>query len=78
MKKLVSSGRLFAFGALVVTLIALCVVTLYKLQIIEGAAYYEESQNNQASNQTVTARAATSWIATAGSWSLTASATTSR
>ena len=55
MKKLVSSGRLFAFGALVVTLIALCVVTLYKLQIIEGAAYYEESQNNQASNQTVTA-----------------------
>lgn len=55
MKKLVSSGRLFTFGALVVTLIALCVVTLYKLQIIEGAAYYEESQNNQASNQTVTA-----------------------
>ena len=41
MKKLVSSGRLFAFGVLVVTLIALCVVTLYKLQIIEGAAYYE-------------------------------------
>ena len=40
MKKLVSSGRLFAFGVLVVTLIALCVVTLYKLQIIEGAAYY--------------------------------------
>ena len=37
------------------TLIVLCVVTLYKLQIIEGAAYYEESQNNQASNQTVTA-----------------------
>lgn len=55
MKKLVSSGRLFAFGVLVVTLIALCVVTLYKLQMIEGAAYYEESQNNQASNQTVTA-----------------------
>lgn len=55
MKKLISSGRLFAFGVLVVTLIALCVVTLYKLQIIEGAAYYEESQNNQASNQTVTA-----------------------
>ena len=55
MKKLVSSGRLFAFGVLVVTLIVLCVVTLYKLQIIEGAAYYEESQNNQASNQTVNA-----------------------
>lgn len=55
MKKLVSTGRLFAFGVLVAALIALCVVTLYKLQIIEGAAYYEESQNNQASNQTVTA-----------------------
>ena len=55
MKKLVSSGRLFAFGVLVAALIALCVVTLYKLQIIEGAAYYEESQNKQASNQTVTA-----------------------
>ena len=55
MKKLVSTGRLFAFGVLVVALIALCVATLYKLQIIEGAAYYEESQNNQASNQTVTA-----------------------
>ena len=55
MKKLVSSGRLFAFGVLVVALIALCVVTLYKLQIIEGAAYYEESQNKQVSNQTVTA-----------------------
>ena len=38
MKKLVSSGRLFAFGVLVVTLIVLCVVTLYKLQIIEGAS----------------------------------------
>ena len=55
MKKLVSTGRLFAFGVLVAALITLCVVTLYKLQIIEGAAYYEESQNNQASNQTVTA-----------------------
>lgn len=55
MKKLVSTGRLFAFGLLVVALLALCVGTLYKLQIIEGAAYYEESQNKQASEQTVTA-----------------------
>ena len=36
-------------------LLALCVGTLYKLQIIEGAAYYEESQNKQVSEQTVTA-----------------------
>lgn len=55
MKKLVSTGRLFAFGLLVVALLALCVGTLYKLQIIEGAAYYEESQNKQVSEQTVTA-----------------------
>lgn len=55
MKKLVSTGRLFAFGLLVVALLALCVGTLYKLQIIEGAAYYEESQNKQPSEQTVTA-----------------------
>lgn len=55
MKKLVSTGRLFAFGLLVVALLALCVGTLYKLQIIEGAAYYEESQNKQGSEQTVTA-----------------------
>ena len=55
MKKLVSTGRLFAFGLLVVALLALCVGTLYKLQIIEGAAYYEESKNKQVSEQTVTA-----------------------
>ena len=55
MKKLVSSGRLFALGALVVTLIALCDVTLYKLQIIEGAAYYEESQNSLTSYPSVAA-----------------------
>ena len=55
MKKLVSSGRLFAFGFIVTALLALCVVTLYKLQILEGAAYYEESQENQSSLQTVTA-----------------------
>jgi penicillin-binding protein 2 len=55
MKKLVSSGRLFAFGFIVAALLALCVGTLYKLQIIEGAAYYEESQENQSSLQTVTA-----------------------
>lgn len=55
MKKLVSSGRLFAFGVLVVTLIALCVATLYKLQIIEGAAYYEESVNSDPTEESVTA-----------------------
>ena len=36
-------------------LIALCAGTLYKLQIIEGAAYYEESQNSLTSYPSVTA-----------------------
>lgn len=55
MKKLVSSGRLFAFGVLVAALITLCVVTLYKLQIIEGAAYYEQSVNSDPTEESVTA-----------------------
>lgn len=55
MKKLVSTGRLFAFGVLVAALITLCVVTLYKLQIIEGAAYYEQSVNSDPTEESVTA-----------------------
>ena len=55
MKRLVSSSRLAAFALVVVLLIALCTGTLYKLQIIEGAAYYEESQNSLTSYPSVTA-----------------------
>lgn len=55
MKRLVSSSRLAAFAFVVVLLIALCAGTLYKLQIIEGAAYYEESQNSLTSYPSVTA-----------------------
>ena len=55
MKRLVSSSRLAAFALVVVLLIALCAGTLYKLQIIEGAAYYEESQNDLTSYPSVTA-----------------------
>ena len=55
MKRLVSSSRLAAFALVVVLLIALCAGTLYKLQIIEGAAYYEESQNSLTSSPSVTA-----------------------
>lgn len=55
MKRLVSSSRLAAFALVVVLLIALCAGTLYKLQIIEGAAYYEESQNSLTSYPSVTA-----------------------
>lgn len=55
MKRLVSSSRIAAFALVVVLLIALCAGTLYKLQIIEGAAYYEESQNSLTSYPSVTA-----------------------
>ena len=55
MKRLVSSSRLAAFALVVVLLIALCAGTLYKLKIIEGAAYYEESQNSLTSYPSVTA-----------------------
>lgn len=55
MKRLVSSSRLAAFALVVVLLIALCAGTLYKLQIIEGADYYEESQNSLTSYPSVTA-----------------------
>ena len=53
--KIVKTPRLVAFGLVVVTLVALCVGTLYKLQIIEGAAYYEESLNKVVEDRTVTA-----------------------
>lgn len=55
MKRLVSTGRLIAFGLIVVMLITLCVATLYKLQIIDGAAYYEESVNSDPTEESVTA-----------------------
>lgn len=55
MKRLVSSSRLAAFGLIVVMLITLCVATLYKLQIIDGAAYYEESVNSDPTEESVTA-----------------------
>lgn len=55
MGKLVKSSRIVLLSLLVVSLMIAYVITLYKLQIIEGAAYYEESQNNVITTQTVTA-----------------------
>lgn len=55
MNKLIKSSRLTAFFVLIAALLALCFATLYKLQIIEGAAYYQESLDNNVSIQTVTA-----------------------
>ena len=51
----IKTARVVAFGLVIALLVALCVGTLYKMQIIDGAAYYEESQDGQWTRQTVTA-----------------------
>lgn len=53
--KIVRSTRVAAFGLVVALLVALCLGTLYKLQIIEGAAAYEASLNHNEEKRTVTA-----------------------
>ena len=42
----IKASRVVAFGLVIALLIALCVGTLYQRQIINGAAYYDASQNN--------------------------------
>jgi len=54
MNKLIKPGRLAFFLFFVTVLCAVYVVFLYKLQIVEGAEYYEESQNSIVTTQTVT------------------------
>ena len=51
----IKATRVAAFGLVIALLIALCVGTLYKMQIIQGAAYYEQSQDDQKTRQAVTA-----------------------
>ncbi len=51
----IKTSRVVAFGLVIALLIALCVGTLYQMQIINGAAYYETSQNEQTSPQAITA-----------------------
>lgn len=55
MDKLIKPTRLFVMGLILVSLIVIYAVTLYKLQIIEGEAYYEESRNNNVTVETVSA-----------------------
>ncbi|HBD86209.1 MAG TPA: penicillin-binding protein [Clostridiales bacterium] len=55
MGKLIKTSRLFALSLLIAVLVGTYAVTLYKLQIIEGAAYYEESRNNIVTSAAVTA-----------------------
>ena len=47
MEKLVRPIRLAVMGIITAALVVVAVITLYKLQVVEGRAYYEESRNNQ-------------------------------
>lgn len=55
MDKLIKPARLFFLGLVLVVLIVIYAVTLYKLQIIEGEAYYEKSRDNNVTIETVAA-----------------------
>lgn len=51
----IKKQRLIALAAFFAVLLTVYVVALYKLQIIEGEKYYEESRNNMVTTSTVTA-----------------------
>ena len=51
----IQTSRIVAFGLVILILLALCVGTLYQLQIVDGAQALAESRAHQFSNQTVTA-----------------------
>ncbi len=55
MNKIIKPGRMAAVAIVLVALIITYLVTLYKLQIVEGQAYYEASRNNQVSLEDVPA-----------------------
>ena len=55
MEKLIKPSRLAVMALITVALITICVITLYKLQIVEGKAYYEESRNTIVTSKTVAA-----------------------
>ncbi len=55
MKKLIPTNRLIGAAVALVLLLMLYFVTLFKLQIIEGAKYSEESANNIVSEEVVAA-----------------------
>lgn len=55
MRKLISSGRLIGGGIVLALLLVLYFSVLFKLQVIDGAAYAAESENNKVTEETVTA-----------------------
>ncbi len=52
---IIKKDRLIALALVFAILLTVYVVALYKLQIIEGEAYYEESKNNMVTTSTVVA-----------------------
>lgn len=55
MNRIVKPGRIAALVVVLMGLIVLYATELYKLQIIEGAAYYEQSASTNTAKETVTA-----------------------
>lgn len=55
MEKIIKISRLTMFVIVLAVFTVVYALTLYKLQIIEGEAYYEQSRNNVVTLQTVTA-----------------------
>lgn len=55
MKKLISPGRMAFLGIITLAILVIYLTTLYKLQIVEGTAYYEASTNSIVTEETVIA-----------------------
>ena len=55
MNRLIRPTRLIALVLFTAALLSIYAVSLYKLQIVEGQAYYEQSQNNIVTTRTVKA-----------------------
>ena len=55
MNKLIKPGRIAAMAAILITVLSVYLVFLYKLQIIEGEAYYNRSNELTTTERTVTA-----------------------
>ena len=43
MNRIIKPGRLLAFVLVIVVITVIYMVTLYKLQVVEGEAYYQKS-----------------------------------
>ena len=56
MNRIIKPGRLLAFVLVIVIVTVIYMVTLYKLQVVEGEAYYQQSQNNVTSSERIPAR----------------------